>query len=116
NALSEVARVAGALGYRLIVCTQYQTADTLPRQIKQNADAKIAFRLPTEEASRVAIDESGANELANPGQAIYRTHRKDVVQVPYLSDAKIKEYLRRYIDDSNGKMESKSGSDIIEFG
>ena len=116
NALSEVARVAGALGYRLIFCTQYPTADTLPRQIKQNADAKIAFRLPTEVASRVAIDDSGANELANPGRAIYRTHRKDVVQVPYLSDAKIKEYLRRYIDDSNGKMESKSGSDIIEFG
>lgn len=63
HVLSEVCRVAGALGYRNIFCTQYPTGGnhnpTLPRQIKQNSDAKISFRLPTEIASRVAIDEQG---------------------------------------------------------
>src|SRR5690625_6819861 len=44
HTLSEIARVAGALGYRNIFCTQYPTSDTLPRQIKQNSDAKISFR------------------------------------------------------------------------
>src|SRR5699024_9575963 len=69
HTLSEIARVAGALGYRNIFCTQYPTSDTLPRQIKQNSDAKISFRLPTEVASRVAIDEQGAETLENAGRA-----------------------------------------------
>jgi len=74
--LSELARVAGALGYRLIYATQYPTADTLPRQIKQNADAKISFRLPSGYASKVAIDDEGAEELPSniKGRAIFKTH------------------------------------------
>ena len=37
--LSHIARIGGALGFRLIFCTQYPTGDTLPRQVKQNSDA-----------------------------------------------------------------------------
>lgn len=94
--LSEIARIGGALGYRLIFATQYPTADTLPRQIKQNSDAKISFRLPTEMASRVALDEMGAEQLENVGRAIYRTHERHLVQVPYVSDSDIKERLSGY--------------------
>lgn len=43
-------------------------------QIKQNAETRIVFRLPTEIASRVAIDESGAEELQSGhyGLGIYK--------------------------------------------
>jgi len=91
RALSEIARIGGGIGYRLIFATQYPTADTLPREIKQNADAKISFRLPTEVASRVAIDEQGAEQLTNPGRAIYRQQDKHLLQVPYIDDDDIKE-------------------------
>ena len=114
--LSEVCRVAGALGYRNIFCTQYPTSDTLPRQIKQNSDAKISFRLPTEIASRVAIDESGAQDLIVPGRAIYRTHTKEVIQVPFISDKEIMNELRRYEDDSAEEKNTEGGEDIITFG
>lgn len=117
HAMSEIARIAGALGYRLIFCTQYPTADTLPRQIKQNADAKITFRLPTEVASRVAIDEQGAESLANTGRAIYRTHDKQIIQVPYVSDKEIKDKLGGFIDDSaTSEVDDEAGTDTITFG
>lgn len=114
--LSEVCRVAGALGYRNIFCTQYPTADTLPRQIKQNSDAKISFRLPTEIASRVAIDEQGAERLDNVGRAIYRTHEKHVLQVPFISNKDIRDKLRRYEVDSNKEKDPTPGRSAIKFG
>lgn len=113
-ALSNVARIAGALGYRLIFATQYPTADTLPRQIKQNADAKISFRLPTEVASRVALDEQGAETLNNVGRAIYRTAEKHVIQVPYVADSDIKGRFVDYV--SAGEKTAERRTDIVEFG
>ncbi|WP_272031238.1 FtsK/SpoIIIE domain-containing protein [Oceanobacillus kimchii] len=94
--LSEITRIGGALGYRLIFATQYPTADTLPRQIKQNADAKVSFRLTTEVASRVALDEQGAEKLATPGRAIYRTIDAVEVQAPYISDEESEERLAKF--------------------
>lgn len=96
--LSEVARVAGALGYRLIYATQYPTADTLPRQIKQNADAKISFRLPSDYASKVAIDDTGAEELPSniKGRAIFKTHELRELQAPFISHEEMWERLSKY--------------------
>lgn len=114
HALSEIARIGGALGYRLIFATQYPTADTLPRQIKQNADAKISFRLPTEVASRVALDEQGAEKLGVPGRAIYRTYEKHVMQVPFVSDKDIIERLGKYVTTS--EKATKRRKDTVIFG
>lgn len=113
-ALSEIARIGGALGYRLIFATQYPTADTLPRQIKQNADAKISFRLPTEVASRVSIDEQGAEKINNVGRAIYRTADKHLIQVPYVADNDIEERLDKYASASKKTAERRT--DYVEFG
>lgn len=112
--LSEIARIGGALGYRLIFATQYPTADTLPRQIKQNADAKISFRLPTEMASRVALDEQGAEQIECIGRAIYRTHERHLIQVPHVNDKDITERLSKY--DSTDSTESEQvRTDTIEI-
>jgi|SRR5690625_218281 len=115
NMLSKIARIGGALGYRVIFATQYPTADTLPRQIKQNSDAKISFRLPTATASRVAIDETGAEQLEYPGRAIYRTHDRKVIQVPYITDKEIEEKLRRFKVDSSKEENTEAREDFIEF-
>lgn len=123
NLLSEIARVGGALGFRLLFCTQYPTSDTLPRQIKQNADAKIGFRLPTAVASQVAIDENGLEELPSiPGRALFKTDRIYELQVPYLSDKSMWDLLQQYevikrveTKASKVKAESKTHRDFIEF-
>jgi len=43
STMNYIARVAGGLGWRMVFCTQYPTADILDRQIKANASAKLAF-------------------------------------------------------------------------
>src|SRR5690625_3880320 len=123
TALSEISRSGGALGYRNIFATQYPTADTLPRQVKQNTDARISFRLPTEVASRVALDESGAEELVGAGRAIYRTHERHIMQVPYVSDNEILKRLADHIDEKEDDIyanetqaeDKSSGTNIIDI-
>lgn len=107
--LAEIARVAGALGYRLIFCTQYATADTLPRQVKQNADAKLCFKLQTEIASQVVLGE-GETDAAHlpliPGRAVYMTDRKQIVQCAYVSNDDIDRVIGPNINIRSRKEES----------
>ncbi|MEH7457703.1 FtsK/SpoIIIE domain-containing protein [Bacillus sp. JJ1127] len=95
--LSHIARVGGALGFRIIFCTQYPTADTLPRVIKQMANAKLGFRLPTRVASEVVIDQSGLENLPSiQGRAIYMKEDLTEIQVPYIDDKVMWEHLKQY--------------------
>lgn len=96
--LCEIARVGGAVGYRLVYCTQYPTKDTVPRQIKVNADAKLSFRLSDSTASKVAIDATGAESLPDDfrGRALYKTHKVQEVQTPLLEEKEMKERLEKY--------------------
>ena len=96
--IAEIARIGGGLGYRLVFCTQYPTADTLPRQVKQNCDARLCFRLQTEVASHVVLDESGAEKLPFiKGRAIYRTDRKHIVQTPLIENDFIDKTIKPHI-------------------
>lgn len=119
--LSEIARIGGGLGFRLIFCTQYPTSDTLPRQIKQNADAKLGFRLPTVIASQVALDEQGLEELPSlPGRALFKIDRTEEIQVPYLKDKEMWSLLKQYKvvkqrEASNFQTESEANRDFIHF-
>lgn len=87
SVISEIARLGRSLGVSLIYATQYPTADVLPRQVKQNCESRVVFRLPTEVASRVALDEGGAELLETGlwGRAIYKTDHCQTIQT-YLSD------------------------------
>ncbi|TKI86705.1 FtsK/SpoIIIE domain-containing protein [Bacillus mycoides] len=119
--LSEIARIGGALGFRLIFCTQYPTSDTLPRQIKQNSDAKIGFRLPTVVASQVAIDEGGLETLPSiAGRALFKTDRVEEIQVPYLSNKEMWNALKQYkvvkkTETPKTETKSETNRDFIEF-
>ncbi|MBC6975944.1 cell division protein FtsK [Bacillus sp. Xin] len=95
--LSHIARVGGALGFRIVFCTQYPTGDTLPRVVKQMANAKLGFRLPTRTASEVVIDQSGLEHLPSiPGRAIYMKENFTELQVPYIDDKVMWEHLKEY--------------------
>ncbi|MDF2534441.1 MAG: ftsK [Bacillales bacterium] len=126
-ALGEIARIGGALGYRLVFATQYPTADTLPRQIKQNADGKITFRLPSSYASDVAIDESGAEKLPSniKGRGLYKTHELKEMQVPLIEDDEMWERLAMHQVkrgeigseqvNEHGTKEETRGRNFVEF-
>ncbi|MFL6518163.1 MAG: hypothetical protein ACJ8GL_08795, partial [Bacillus sp. (in: firmicutes)] len=99
--LEYIAQVAGGLGYNLIVCSQYPVSTILPRLVKQNADARISFRLPTSVASNVILDESGAEDIGYGmrGRAIYKADLKRLMQVPILKNDKIDELLKPFIQE-----------------
>lgn len=85
--LSEIARIGGALGYRLIFCTQYPTKEAVPMQVKMNIVARLSFIAAARIASQVILDEPGAEELPSiPGRAIYKIEKQRQVQVPYIDD------------------------------
>jgi len=97
--LSEIARLGNGLGYRLIYCTQYPTADVLPRQIKQNSPTKIAFKLTNQTASEVVIDESGAEKLPLiQGRCIVLRDKKEIVQCPYIDNDFITKKITPHIN------------------
>lgn len=112
--LSKIAYLTGALGYRMIFATQYPVSSTLPRMIKQNADAKISFRLPSGYASEVAIDEYGAEKLPSDvkGRALFKTHELKEMQAPFISHEEMWERLQQYQQPVRMKGEPDN---VIEF-
>mgnify|MGYP001199829451 CR=1 FL=1 len=112
--VSKIARMGRSLGVHLIFATQYPTSDVLPREIKQNAEARVIFRLPTEVASRVALDESGAERLPAglKGRAIYKTDVYKVIQTPIFSG-----FEKGEIENVSFREKKKKGiRDYIEIG
>lgn len=95
--LSEIARIGGGLGYRLIYATQYPTKEAVPMQVKMNIVARISFICASQVASRVLLDEMGAEDLPSiPGRAIYLVEKKRTVQVPYIDDKMMFKMMEDY--------------------
>lgn len=112
--LSEIARIGAGLGYRLIYCSQYPTADVMNKQIKQNCDTVITYKLRDAVASRVVLDESGAESLPLPGRAIYKTPEgTQIVQTPFIDNEQIDSRIKPHIvikarkEDDNEHREGK---------
>ncbi len=103
--MSQIARLGAGLGFRQILATQYPTGDCIPRQCKQNSDAKIAFRVQSATASRVVLDESGAELLPQiKGRAIYQTaDKREILQTPLITTEIIQGTIRPYIAEKEAK-------------
>lgn len=83
--MSQISRLGAGLGYHLILATQYPTGDVIPRQCKQNSDAKICFRVQSGTASKVVLDEVGAEELPDiKGRAIFQRGADSFTVQSYL--------------------------------
>jgi DNA segregation ATPase FtsK/SpoIIIE, S-DNA-T family len=97
--MSQIARLGAGLGYRQILATQYPTGDVIPRQCKQNSDAKLCFRVQNGTASRVVLDEVGAEELPEvKGRAIYQTaDKRQIVQTIMIETKTIHAVIKPHI-------------------
>lgn len=117
--LSFIAAQGGALGYRLIMFSQYPTADTLPRQIKQNADTKVGFYLPTEIASQVVIDQSGCETLPRvKGRMVVKSDVLSICQVPFHDNHMelLAKYRKEDVNESSPIFEEEKRRNIVDFG
>lgn len=131
--MEEIARLGAGLGYRLIYATQYPLRENLPPNVKMNCDAKLVFRLQNDIASRVVMNENGAEKLPRKdgkeyqgGRAVYMTDAPLIVQTPFINNKTIDELTKVYkIDKSNEVTQSneygqneqtENREDFIEFG
>lgn len=101
--MSQIARLGAGLGFRQILATQYGTGDIIPRQCKQNSDAKLSFRVQSAVASRVVLDSEGAEQLPQiRGRAIYQTaDKRETLQTPIITNAIIQQTIEPYIVDKS---------------
>lgn len=97
--MSQIARLGAGLGFRQILASQYPTGDVIPRQCKQNSDAKLSFRVQSATASRVVLDESGAENLPQiKGRAIYQTaDKREILQTPLIPSDIIQKTIVPYV-------------------
>lgn len=87
SALSEIARIGRAVGYRLIYGTQYPSSKSVNMNVKMNIVSRISFIAASQVSSRVILDDIGAEDLPSiPGRAIYKVEKCRTVQVPYIDD------------------------------
>jgi DNA segregation ATPase FtsK/SpoIIIE, S-DNA-T family len=108
--MSQISRLGAGLGFRLILATQYGTGDIIPRQCKQNSDAKLCFRVQSGTASRVVLDSDGAEALPKiKGRAIYQmADERVIVQTPLITPEIIEETITPFINpDKGGKQIEK---------
>lgn len=105
--MSQIARLGAGLGFRLVVATQYPTGDVIPRQVKQNADAKLCFRVQSAIASRVVLDAEGAEALPMvKGRAIYQTaDKREILQTPLITPQIIHDTIQPHIVTKGERVE-----------
>ena len=105
--MSQIARLGAGLGFRLVVATQYPVGDVIPRQVKQNADAKLCFRVQSAVASRVVLDGEGAETLPMiKGRAIYQTaDKRDILQTPLITSDIIHDTIQPHIVEKGERVE-----------
>ncbi|ALC85726.1 hypothetical protein AM499_07735 [Bacillus sp. FJAT-22090] len=97
--ITDIARRGRSAGYYLIFCTQYPTAQVIPSQTKRNIIARLCYVVDTDTASRVVLDESGADKLPDiPGRGIYKNNvKRYIVQSPFISNKTIQQRIEPHI-------------------
>ena len=73
-----LAQKGRAAGIHLILATQRPTRDVVTGLIKANFPARVCFGVASQIDSRVVLDEGGAEELRDVGQAIFSRGRDKV--------------------------------------
>lgn len=71
--LATLAQISRAAGVHIIAATQRPSVQVLSGDIKTNFPTRISFKLPTQQDSRVVLDENGAETLLGSGDYFYKT-------------------------------------------
>lgn len=116
--MSQIARLGAGLGFRQILATQYPTGDVIPRQCKQNSDAKLSFRVMNQVASRVVLDEEGAEQLPQiRGRAIYQTaDKREILQTPLITSEAIQQTITPHKEKPIQKEENEIRFNPVKVG
>lgn len=101
NMLSRISQLGRAVGVHLILATQTPNKDTVPRLLKNNLDARLAFRCADGPSSQIVVDNYDASYIPKvPGRMLYvGGHHTSLdrvqVQTPFISDGMVKDIVRK---------------------
>jgi hypothetical protein len=104
ESISRLAAMARAAGMHLIVATQQPLASILTSVIKANIPSRIAFSVSSNSASRVILDEPGAERLHGKGDMLFSpvgTREPMRIQGSFVSEAevyKVTEFVKKEAD------------------
>jgi len=70
--LRRVAQLGRSRGVHLILCTQRPSADLVPTSIRTLMNARVALHVNDATASRMILDDAGAEQLQGHGDLLYK--------------------------------------------
>lgn len=96
DAVRRLAYKGRAAGIHLVIATQKPTAKLID-DIKSNLPARLAFRVATQNDSRVILDENGAENLYGYGDCLFKDPAVPELrrfQAAYVSDEEIENFVK----------------------
>ncbi len=87
TAIKRLGAMARAAGIHLLICTQSPRADIVPTNIRNNLGARLALRTADANASRIVLDEDGAEQLGGKGDFLAKLNGPEFVRgkSPFLT-------------------------------
>lgn len=104
--LSTIMRLGRAVGFNVIAGTQYPTADILNSQIKRNFGVRICGLVDGSTASRVVLEQSGAEELENAGEFLvsYGKKKLEFINGFYQTTDQLSSDINKIKENENEKV------------
>ncbi|WP_055106242.1 FtsK/SpoIIIE domain-containing protein [Paenibacillus ihumii] len=99
NAILRLGAKARAAGIHLLICTQNPKADIVPTNIRNNLPARLALKAADHHASKIIINEEGAEKLGGKGDFLIKLDMPEIVRAksPFLMP-RVKRALLKYFE------------------
>ncbi|MFF2909196.1 FtsK/SpoIIIE domain-containing protein [Paenibacillus sp. NPDC057934] len=104
SAILRLGSKARAAGIHLLICTQNPKADIVPTNIRNNLPARLALKAADHHASKIIINEEGAETLGGKGDFLTKLNASETLRgkSPFLTPA-VKRALLLYFRKSGGQ-------------